>query len=156
MGEITAKQLIDKLSTIDPNTKFVINQTYAWKDDENGGWMYTPFLNVDLFRSKDINGKQKPEDYDKIILSKIKYDKYVYKIINEADFMGIAFVSEDEYTPEVNDIIKRIPKCKDVSELQNMLYNVFSDWFSTSIIPKFDNEIYKSVAEKLNRLVITE
>ena len=55
----------------------------------------------------------------------------VCQILFEYDPMTISLVSEPEgYAPEVGSILRSLPQCLNVDDVQQLLFNVFTQWFT--------------------------
>jgi len=67
-------------------------------------------------------------------------------IIREIDPFNIAWVSDDEYYPEVKDIVKGVIAKKDTKKL---VKEVFDKWFYEK---KENNEKYKKIAKKIKEI----
>lgn len=82
----------------------------------------------------------------------VKNEQYerVYKIIEEFDPIGIAFVSDDEYAPEARDIANRCGVLEE-DELADYIYEVFKFWFGAAIVPK-KKEMYSQMAHKIKAI----
>ena len=74
-------------------------------------------------------------------------------LLLQADLVGIydpEAKNEDEYDPEIEIIINRLPSCKTVSEIQDMLREVFASMFSPGIAGS--RERYLDLAQKISAL----
>lgn len=64
-----------------------------------------------------------------------KYKKLYYcvsKILFENDIEGINFITnEDEYEPEVETILPRLPDADSVEDIQQILKEEFNRWFGS-------------------------
>src|SRR6476620_8822027 len=53
-------------------------------------------------------------------------------IIHQHDPIGIAFVAEDEYEPEVGSILPRLKEAHNADDVRRIVYEEFTHWFDTS------------------------
>ena len=67
-------------------------------------------------------------------------------IVREIDPFNIAWVSDDEYYPEVKDIVKGVIAKEDT---QKLVKEVFDRWFYEK---EENNEKYKEIAKKIEFL----
>lgn len=73
----------------------------------------------------------------------VKGKKYIYTsaflelkdIVNEVDPIGLIsiYCPDDEYDPEVNNILKLIPNSETLPQLADMIHNVFIKWFDAEM-----------------------
>ena len=56
----------------------------------------------------------------------------VNRIIHQHDPIGIAFVAEDEYDPEVGSILPRLKEAHNVDDVRRIVYEEFTYWFALS------------------------
>ena len=70
----------------------------------------------------------------------------INKIVREIDPFNIAWVSDDEYYPEVKDIVKGVIAKEDT---QKLVKEVFDRWFYEK---EENNEKYKEIAKKIEFL----
>ena len=70
----------------------------------------------------------------------------INKIVREIDPFNIAWVSDDEYYPEVKDIVKGVIAKEDT---QKLIKEVFDRWFYEK---EENNEKYKKIAKKIELL----
>jgi hypothetical protein len=70
----------------------------------------------------------------------------INKIIREIDPFNIAWVSDDEYYPEIKDILKGVMAREDTYKL---VKEVFDKWFYEK---EENNEKYKEIAKKIEFL----
>ena len=56
----------------------------------------------------------------------------VNHIIHQHDPIGIAFVAEDEYAPEVGSILPRLKEAHRVDDVRRIIYEEFTSWFGAS------------------------
>ena len=70
----------------------------------------------------------------------------INKIVREIDPFNIAWVSDDEYYPEVKDIVKGVIAKEDT---QKLIKEVFDRWFYEK---EENNEKYKEIAKKIEFL----
>jgi F0F1-type ATP synthase beta subunit len=55
----------------------------------------------------------------------------VREIVNDGDPIGLMGIcGEDEYSPEIKDIIMRMDDCRNFAEMLFMVLEVFEGWFS--------------------------
>ncbi len=55
----------------------------------------------------------------------------VCQILFEHDPMMISLVTEPEgYAPEVGSIMRSLPQCMSVVDVQQLIFNVFTQWFT--------------------------
>lgn len=90
---------------------------------------------------------------EKLCVPKDKYYQFVYDIIHKYDFASVARYSDDEYSGEVRDIIKKLPNCNTIEDIQKMLYDLFVEWFHKNLICD-DQNLYKQAAEELYNIEI--
>lgn len=76
----------------------------------------------------------------------------IRKIMNDADPAGLIALSapEDEYDPEVGEILVRLGSCNSEKEVVLMFADVLKKWFSDDIC--LDDSGCKLIAEQLFRL----
>jgi hypothetical protein len=49
----------------------------------------------------------------------------------DIDPMGISLVGEPEgYAPEVGSILRSLPQCISIDDVQQLIFNVFTQWFT--------------------------
>ncbi|WDC85108.1 DUF1871 family protein [Caloramator sp. mosi_1] len=66
----------------------------------------------------------------------------VKDIVNKYDPMGIYLgFNEDEYEPEIIDILNRCKSIKDFEKFKGEIINIFAYWFNRALIN--DEDIYK-------------
>ncbi len=58
--------------------------------------------------------------------------KSITEVLNTIDPVGLAFIA-DEYDLEVADILVNLPNCHSASDVKNLVFEVFSRWFSAEI-----------------------
>ncbi|AMC36399.1 hypothetical protein [Janthinobacterium sp. B9-8] len=74
--------------------------------------------------------------------------KQVCQLLFDCDPMMIHLVANPEgYAPEVGSILRILPQCQSAQDVQDVLYNVFTQWFS----PEFAGGLsqYADTAQKL-------
>lgn len=69
------------------------------------------------------------------------------KIIDEWDPIGLLKMGcpDDEYAPEVVDIIRLLPRVKSVDELAMGIQKVFTDWFAETLVIEDCNTAAKKI-----------
>ena len=56
---------------------------------------------------------------------------HICQILFDHDPMMIQLISEpDGYAPEVGSIIRSLPQCMSVDDVQQLIFNVFTQWFT--------------------------
>ena len=74
----------------------------------------------------------------------------VRDIINEIDSVGLLGICpDDEYDPEVEDIISRLHECNTSEEIREMVIAVFTHWFGSTIS---DSKRFEHVGIQLIKL----
>ena len=74
----------------------------------------------------------------------------VRKAVNKHDPISIHFgagINDDEYDPEIKDIIAASKKCQTIDELTEAIYAIFKEWFGAEVVGK--REKYVSLAKEL-------
>ncbi len=68
-------------------------------------------------------------------------------IINKIDPIGLISLHcpDDEYDPEVNEILKIIPDSRSVQQLADMIHSVFIKWFDPQLAKNYED--YHRIAE---------
>lgn len=93
--------------------------------------------------------------------------KKVHNIINKLDPLNLGDFPKDEYDNEAQEIFKKLPKCKSLDEVLNLVYDTLNEAFygmysisSQKILSKKakevltrDREIFREIAKKLYDLI---
>jgi hypothetical protein len=70
----------------------------------------------------------------------------VNRLVHSHDPVGIAFVGDDEYEPEVGTILPRLREVQTLDDMRRIVYETFVFWFDTASGPE---ERYQPLANDL-------
>lgn len=138
--------------------KFILNtlgnKELSWEIYKNS----LKFAASEREKFQNLGNKKLHSKYDKLshyIQSRERDWIYttVRTILLQADPIGIydpETGNEDEYDSEIEIILKKLPECETIQEVQRMLWKVFSEFFSPSIAGS--QESYLDLAKKIFNL----
>jgi len=78
----------------------------------------------------------------------------VKEAIDKCDPIGLLNTGapEDEYDPEIEEIAEKVANCRNVEEIQNLIYETFVKWFDQDIVG--ESEKYKEPAENIAKYIL--
>lgn len=57
----------------------------------------------------------------------------VMRMLSRLDLIGIAFVDDEEYDLEAADVLVNLPHCASAADVRQLIFEVFSHWFSDDL-----------------------
>lgn len=78
----------------------------------------------------------------------------VKEAIDKCDPIGLLNTGapEDEYDSEIEEIAKKVVDCRNVEEIQNLIYETFVKWFDQNIAGEMEK--YKEPAENIAKYIL--
>ena len=78
----------------------------------------------------------------------------IKEVIDLYDPIGLLKMGapQDEYNPEIKEVAEKIANCRNVEEIQKLIYETFVKWFDQDIAG--DVEKYKEPAEDIAKYIL--